>query len=748
MLSEINKKTNENLETLRNQIEQGLKKNKEVELDEPAGFQQEGVIFGDAPPKLKSSEYLRSALGWVYASVSAIADNVAKVQYKLYKVEKNGDVAEVENHPAMDLLYRVNRFQTFLDHMWLSQQYLELTGEAPWFIDRGENGNGEPQNIMLLRPDLLTIKQSKDKDKSAPIAKYIYKQEDGSTLEFEPSELVFLKYPDPVNPFRGKGTLQAAARTFDIDNYAEEYNARFFYNSARPDSVLTTEQSLTDRQRKALRADISSLYRGPKNSQKVAILEKGLDWKPWSVSPKDMDFMAQQAFSRDKIFSIFRVPKVIVSITDDVNLANAKIAEYVFAKYTVKPKLNRIVSQLNEFYLPMFKGTEGMFMSFEDPVPADIELNIKRYDSALSKGYMTHNEVRAELNLEDVGAAGDVLYVPSANQEIGKEPNPLQLFSIKVPKNKRLISGIIERSAGGYTAALKRTKLLASRKKAVKELASKIDGMVQSEVSGYLKKRKEQERMEWDAKKAEFVDAYLKAAGSYQKAFENGMKMVFRKQKDKILAKLPQKKLKAMDTDRYQLDDADTEVVVRIFTPLENEIIRQQGERAARLAGAKSKFDLASKAVQKFLKERVFRFASEVNEETNKLLKNTLVEGVAAGEGVPALRKRVEEAFDGMEKYRAERIARSEVIRAANFASNEAYTQSDVVDKVQWLTAGDACQWCDPLDGKTIDLGGKFFKKGDKIEGTEGGVLDLSYESINYPPLHPNCRCTVVPIIK
>jgi SPP1 gp7 family putative phage head morphogenesis protein len=120
------------------------------------------------------------------------------------------------------------------------------------------------------------------------------------------------------------------------------------------------------------------------------------------------------------------------------------------------------------------------------------------------------------------------------------------------------------------------------------------------------------------------------------------------------------------------------------------------------------------------------------------------------GEGIPDLRKRVNELFDGMEKYRAERIARSEVIRASNFAAQEAYRQSGVVNEVEWLATDDdrLCEFCAPLSGEHIALGDTFFDKGDSYRGSDGGMLDLNYEDIEHPPLHVNCRCALIPIIK
>lgn len=740
-----------------------------IERDEPLGFQTQGqgIIIGDVPPKTNATEYLKAAVGWVYACVSAIADAVARNPIGLYEVSSGGEIKPVESHPATELLDRVNNFTTRYDHMSLSQQYLELAGEAPWFVDRGKSGSGEPSSLLLLRPDLLSIEQSKDKTSSNPIGGFKYKVDPQNTINISPDELVFLKYPDPINAFRGKGTLAAAALTVDLDNYSEDYNKRFFFQGARPDMVLASDQKLNEKQKKDLRSDVKRLYTGKQNAHKTMILESGLKATPFSIAQKDMEFMDQQRFSRDKICSIFRVHKSIIAITEDVNLANAKIGEYVFAKWTIRPKLERIISQLNEFYLPMFAGTENMFFSFDDPVPADVESKLKIYDSALSRGWMTVNEVREDENLPGIGEAGDKILIPNTFQPIdmaGSIISPQasvpggKIFTITNRKQiqKSEYKGIIARSVGGYARVMIKEgiKKLQKEEQAkahekVKDAEHKIDEFTRSIVKSLINKKQKQSenrKVEHKARMDHYAEVFLKYSSGFERVFRTTTQLIFENQKEKIIGRFPAKSLKdVVKVDDYLLDEEDeTQIMVRVYNPLMKDIISTQGKRAAKLVG-EAAFSMATESVRDYLADRSFQFSFEVNQETNRLISAALQEGVAEGEGIPALRDRVREVFDGMSKPRAERIARSEVIRASNFASNEAFEQSGVVRQVQWLATPDdrIDSECAELDGKVITLGDSFFKKGDTI-----GDISLDYEDIDYPPLHPNCRCTIVPIVE
>ncbi len=736
--SEIHKMSDEFRDNLQREMSKALTGSTPDDIDEPAGFFGSGMFFGQIPPKKKAEEYLESATGWVYACVNAIAEAVSKVELRLYKIKGDDDVEEVKNHALLDVLYRVNNYTTWYDHICLSQQYLELSGESPWFIDRGESGTQEPQNIMLLRPDKLQIVQETKSTTGSPIKGYKYKLSYGNEIDIKVEELLFLKYPDPTNTFRGKGTLQAAAMTVDIDNFSEDFNRRFFYNSARPDSILTTDQKLTPIQRQSLRQDIKRLYQGRENSHKTAILESGLDWKPMSVSQKDMDFLAQQKFSRDKILALFRVHKSILGITEEVNLANAEVGEVVFAKWTVQPKIMRIVAQLNEFYLPMFKGTEGMFLSFDDPVPQNVERNLARYDSALGKGWMTINEIRGEQNLDDIGEDGNKIYIPNSM-------TPIELAGKLAPAAfgmRRDIHGTIVRSAGGYTRAMRRLRAINEKKKSIDKIEGKIQSLAKEIVAHSIRKRKEDEKKKMYIAAEGIVKRSDKFLPRYQKEVADN----FGRQKGIVLSRFPKKDI---TVDDYLLDEEEeVKVLFKITTPIGKEIIKTQGTAVAALVGEKP-FDEATKRVQDFLRKNGIKFAKEVSRKTNEKIRETLAAGVSEGEGIPKLKKRITTLFDDMSSTRAELIARSEVIRASNFATEEAFKQSGVVEKKEWLVTADdrLCEFCAPMSGKIISIGGSFFGKGDTIDGEEGGSLDNDYGSIDYPPLHPQCRCTIIPII-
>lgn len=683
---------------------------------------------GTIPPKKKSGDYLSAATGWVYACVNAIADEVAMINFRLYKMT-GSEVEEVINHPILDVLYRANEFMTKFDLFWLTSQYLELTGEAPWFISyKGLT----PEKIILLRPDRLDIKPGTD---GKIIDGYTYSADKRNKLPLGLQEVVFLRNPDPDTPFRGKGTLSAAARSADVDEFSEEWNRRFFYNSARPDAVLQTTQKLTKDQLERVEKKMKQKFGGLENAHKLLILQGGLEYKSMNLTQKDMDFMEQQKFSRDKILGIFRVPRTALGITDDVNRANAESTDFVFAKRKIKPVMQRITEQLNEFFVPLFPNSENLFLDYDSPVPEDTTTKIALYANALQNGWMSINEVRSMQGLGEAGEEADKLRVPLNFQPIDSD------FFGTPTENHISLNNIRARD---------------KQKNRVKRLKKQLEGQVEDIVYNLItnkrksKKQKEQNITDEEKPLLVFQTQQLAVGDSYVPAYRKKIDRVFNSQRKRVLDEMPTKG-KSLDPKKFKLDpEKEADLFASLLDGITLEIIKDQSELAYRFIGLDNKLTIANEAVKAFITKQVAKIIKDATKDTNDRLASAISRGLEEQESVPQIRKRVGELFDDMKKYRSERIARTETLRASNFAATESYRESGLVRKKRWLTALDdrTCEWCGPLNGKIVGLDDNYFDKGDTFRGRDGGVLDLDYGATEHPPLHVNCRCTVIPIIQ
>lgn len=231
----------------------------------------------------------------------------------------------------------------------------------------------------------------------------------------------------------------------------------------------------------------------------------------------------------------------------------------------------------------------------------------------------------------------------------------------------------------------------------------------------------------------------------------------FDRQRAEILAKLeasPPQKASPVAGRRTKalLDDfIDWSAAVDAFTeavkPVLLTVVSETGRQVlADLGLDASQFNPFAEAIVRFNDARSTKIAKDVSDETEKQLRATLTEGFSASESTYELRARVESVMGSASTVRADRISRTEVARAQGFADIEAWTQSGVVSGKEWFTAEDehVCPFCDAMDNKVVGLEENFFDKGDVLTA-DGKKLDLSYDDVPSCPLHPNCRCTLLP---
>ena len=378
------------------------------------------AVFGLAePPAKKATDYLQSYRSWVYSAVSHISRAVAAIELSLYKTRvSRGEIKteEIIEHPSLSLVQHVNRFTTQYQMFELTQVYLELMGEAFWALIR-ENGN--ITEMWALRPDWVTVKPSK----TDVVSHYEYKPfGTGKEVRLERDDVIPFKVVNPENPYRGFGTAKASAMAIDINDFSDQWQRAFFYNSAMPSIIFTTDQKLNERTITRFMKSWETKFGGPKKAHQIAFLGGGMkpDFVPSSA--KDMDFINLQHWVRDEILASFKVSKANLGVVEDVNRANQEATDARFMKQVVKPKMYSLATQLTEFLLPLYPDTEGYFFDFKDPVPPDIESDLKYYENALKYGWMTINEIREKEGLEPVEGA-DVIYLPFSLQPLGRTFN-------------------------------------------------------------------------------------------------------------------------------------------------------------------------------------------------------------------------------------------------------------------------------------------------------------------------------------
>lgn len=160
--------------------------------------------------------------------------------------------------------------------------------------------------------------------------------------------------------------------------------------------------------------------------------------------------------------------------------------------------------------------------------------------------------------------------------------------------------------------------------------------------------------------------------------------------------------------------------------------------------------ELQVDAVNRQIRDQMVRLTKQGQITSQHALREIVGDGLETGESINDLTKRVQNYFekdgpgDRAVKWRAERIARTEASRSLNQGQVTAWKESGVT-RMRWLVAPSPCQFCEAVSQKMQSIDVPFFNQGDSIAGTKGGTMKFDYDAVKSPPLHPNCRCTLLP---
>ena len=688
------------------------------------------LLVGDVGESISVAEYkdknaqLMANVGWVYAANQVIADDCSAVRLKLMRKRDDGDEEEVYSHEVLDLLDDPNMVITAKQLWNLYYSYLNLTGEA-YILKLDQKGNPleDPRKLpsaLFPLPSHLCDFHVGEKDWNDSYVLF-------NGVRYPISAVLRDINPDPENIYKGMSIVRKASLTIDTDVQMKRWNNKLFKNGARPGVVVEVPDQLKDDAYNRLKQQFDEQYRGTGNAFNRVILEGGAKMSPFMMTTQDLDFLESKRFTRDEILAMFKVSGSNLGITEDVNRANAEAQDYAYAKRCIKPRLEQFVDFMNKRLLRPIYGGEYV-LSYEDPIPENTEMRLKEAQAGVNS-WLTIDEVRDMYGLEALpNGDGNKLYV-----NMGQVPiNELSLYG-----------------EGSDNASE----------------PSEDEGTNNQPTSDENDTKEAKNSPKEDSKRNEEGEAKAKAyelsAIKYERMIMRAARRMFNEQTQDIKDWLRENESEFSKEFVSKKDWASRMVNwAKYIAAFANEmkricriIIEEIGDRAFHEL-VDGEFDPYTQTIENYITDSSLKVSKEVNTETEKQIRATLAQGIRNGEGLKELSARVLNVMGNASSNRAMLIARTQAAMAQNYADVQAWVQSDVVEAKEWFTAHDdrVCGFCADMDGKIVGLKQAFFDKGETVAFVDGKgnshEMTLDYRTIGEPPLHPNCKCVLRPVLK
>ena len=690
------------------------------------------LLVGDVGENITVEEYkdkksqLMANVGWVYAANQVIADDCSAVRLKLMHKMADGDEEEVYSHEVLDLLDDPNMVITAKQLWNLYYSYLNLTGEA-YILKLDQKGNPLTDKTKLPSalfplPSHLCEFHLGERDWNES---YVMFNGDRYPI----SAILRDINPDPENIYQGMSIVRKASLTVDTDIQMKRWNNKLFKNGARPGVVVEVPDQLKDDAYNRLKQQFDEQYRGVGNAFNRVILEGGAKMSPFMMTTQDLDFLESKRFTRDEILAMFKVSGSNLGITEDVNRANAEAQDYAYAKRCIKPRLEQFIDFMNKRLLRPIYGGEYV-LSYEDPVPENAEMRLQEAQAGVNS-WLTIDEVRDMYGREALpNGDGNKLYVPMGNV-------PINELSMIVGSGSDENASDTSNGSEGNSNADEGEEGNTSEPVSPKALKERTE-IGEAKVKDYTMKSLKYERMIQRSARKMF-NQQTQDVKDWLKDHAKTLDKSFIKRKDWASD--------MVDWEEY--NNSFSNELFKIFAIIVDEIGTEAFNKLV-----EGSFDPYTETIQNFLKNNSLKVAKGVNAETEKQIRATLAQGIRENETVQELSARIMQVFGTASTYRAYMIAQTESAMAENYADVQAWTQTGVVIAKEWYTARDenVCGFCHDMDKKVIPLDEAFFEKGDITEFIDGKgnahAMTLDYRTIGEPPLHPNCRCVLLPILK
>jgi HK97 family phage portal protein len=347
---------------------------------------------------------------FIYAAVNLIARTVAGIKLNIYENDNDNNLQIVNGHPLNNILDNANEYDSFSYFINEVVVNLYLSGNA--YIHKITKNDGSILEVYSLNPGAITVLQGDGV--TSKVGGYKYQGNSG-TVVFEPQEILHIKFYDPLNDFYGMSPITSIAWTIQNMNDIHKFNTKLIQNSARPEGAFVVDTKLTSEQFSRLRDMINEKYTGIFNAGRPLLLEGGIDFKPISMTPADLNLIEIINHNSKEIALALGVPEVLLG-GEYKTFNNYKEARQGFYIETILPLTKQLVSRFNSFLLTKNDVLKGITIDYEEPdaFKEDINAVWTRGLDALRSGAITINEFRQMVGFDKI-TSGDILLTPASS---------------------------------------------------------------------------------------------------------------------------------------------------------------------------------------------------------------------------------------------------------------------------------------------------------------------------------------------
>lgn len=446
-----------------------------------------------------------------FRAISEIAMGVATPPWNVNRRLKDGTSEDVSEHWAVDLIKRPNSKESWTRVMLKLAAFYNLDGNVfservcptstinagkgvlPRYT-RLERSSRIPKEIYIHRPDRIQMLVDNSTNtlvgyaketgpvkkrglpttgiarkipvygkgmKSSTIIGYRYTV-GGRSVDWEidpvtkQCDLYHMKAFHPLSDFWGASPTESMSREIDTSNEAIEWQKKTLQNEGRPGLIMTIVADLGDKEFEEYERALKTKHGGADNAGKDLVLvgERGTKAEPYAWSPKEMDFLESNREWARRIALGYGVPPMLLGIPGDNTYSNQKEARLALWEGTILYHLRYFRGELNNWLFIPDGPDSDIYLDFDmGDIPALEPRHDAKWDRAEKSTFLSINEKRKMVGLEDWGEAGNVILVPATQVPLGIDKEEEE--EAEEEENEKAIERLMEEQGVDREEAIK-----------------------------------------------------------------------------------------------------------------------------------------------------------------------------------------------------------------------------------------------------------------------------------------------------
>ena len=390
----------------------GREKRAAIQSDDPyiaEWFGLRGGIGGYVDPGRASG------IAVAHACIAIVSQNLAAMPLNLYRRSDDGGRERATDHPLYSVLHDMaNPSMTAFEAREALLASLMVAGNA--FARLEWDRRGQVTGLFPLDPGKVAVERLE-----SGRLRYRVSGDGGGVRVYLQEEMLHLRYRLARDGVMGLSPIQIARETFNLALTQQDTASKQAAKSFLPEGALVFPTVIGKDQRQTVLDKMEAKVNSDLATRGVLVLDGGTDWKSFSFSSKDAEFLESRKLTNLDICRIWGVPPTVAGITDNATYSNSDQESRALVVRCLAPMARRIEQAMNAALLTT-EGRRTMFIEHDlaGLLRGDMKARYDAYSVGRNGGWLSVNEIRGWENMPKVDG-GDEYLSPLNMTQAGAE---------------------------------------------------------------------------------------------------------------------------------------------------------------------------------------------------------------------------------------------------------------------------------------------------------------------------------------